>query len=527
MKISLRVFFINMVILQVLFIAQGVTYAQCNSCGTNVKIGGEIKSFEPPIEEKGPITGGALAPELVVLKSFTATAHSSKIALEWVTASEVGAEGFYLYRSDNGQDGYSKINDIIIPARGVGYIGASYNYVDTSVANNINYYYKLVEIESSGHAVNYGPIFAMFASSSTSQVAALDDPDKDVDLENPTLPHAGVPETEKDTALKIDDVEEAKFAKLLGVMVPEFIRSTGYKRRKVEGRETGKEKSLEGGAVAEELESVPVLNSNNKPEEHKVRGSRSYKKLQSVTVTPTGIIKWITLEKGKMVLHISNSEKDLKKFGDKLANYLFIDPSKLKKEIHVSVSEIADFYRQNKRDYALSTRLKLRQIFIKIGGKTKHKSRAAASEKINKIWAKIKQGEKFAKVAESISEGPRAAQGGDIGWITRGMILSDLENATFSLKKGKVSRVLRSPGGYHILKVENTWQGRYIPFKKVNAEVKEKLITQKAWELACKKSQDIWRKHWEGYKQSKLMQGKDGYYVVQMAKTMGLKLARR
>jgi len=166
-----------------------------------------------------PQEGTAQNKTMVILKSFTASPSSSQVLLYWVTASETGTEGFYLYRSTNGVDSYEKVNNVIISARGTGYTGANYSYTDTSVADG-KYYYKLVEVESTGHTLNYGPVLAMVGNSvnpafQTARLdnAALDDEttllvEENIGFQNTTISQVGMPETSKDALLKLDDKEE-------------------------------------------------------------------------------------------------------------------------------------------------------------------------------------------------------------------------------------------------------------------------------------------------------------------------------
>ncbi len=71
--------------------------------------------------------------------------------------------------------------------------------------------------------------------------------------------------------------------------------------------------------------------------------------------------------------------------------------------------------------------------------------------------AKLKAGAKFTTVAQSISiDISTKADGGDLGWFTRGtgvILWSEVEEAAFSLKVGQISPIIHSPIGYHVIRV--------------------------------------------------------------------------
>lgn len=85
------------------------------------------------------------------------------------------------------------------------------------------------------------------------------------------------------------------------------------------------------------------------------------------------------------------------------------------------------------------------------------KSEFEAKTKAEGLLARIKKGENFASLAIRYSEDPGSAKkGGDLGFFTTGMMVTEFEKAAFSLKPGQVSEVVKSPFGYHIIMVDDT-----------------------------------------------------------------------
>lgn len=70
--------------------------------------------------------------------------------------------------------------------------------------------------------------------------------------------------------------------------------------------------------------------------------------------------------------------------------------------------------------------------------------------------ARIKAGEDFATLATELSTDTGSkANGGDLGWFTRGMMLQPFEDAAFSLPVGQVSDVVETTAGFHLILVED------------------------------------------------------------------------
>lgn len=74
-----------------------------------------------------------------------------------------------------------------------------------------------------------------------------------------------------------------------------------------------------------------------------------------------------------------------------------------------------------------------------------------SQEKATELLNKIKAGYNFEKIAQEESKCPSRKKGGDLGWFTRGKMVREFENTSFSLKKGDLGLV-KTQFGWHIIK---------------------------------------------------------------------------
>ncbi len=104
---------------------------------------------------------------------------------------------------------------------------------------------------------------------------------------------------------------------------------------------------------------------------------------------------------------------------------------------------------------------------------------AAAEVKANDLLKQIRNGAAFDDIAKKYSNGPSAAQGGDLGTFKRGTLAKELEDKTFAMKAGDVTDVIRTKQGYVILKVTEHQVAGIPPIKDVEPKIQDALYYQK------------------------------------------------
>ena len=123
-------------------------------------------------------------------------------------------------------------------------------------------------------------------------------------------------------------------------------------------------------------------------------------------------------------------------------------------DIAVSPEEVKDFYESVPRDSLpyFSTQVKVSQIVKvpEVGKEQKDKVRGELLE----IRDKIMNGESFEILATLYSQDPGSAQnGGNLGFVGRGMFQPEFEAAVFKLKEGEVSMPVETEFGFHLIQL--------------------------------------------------------------------------
>jgi parvulin-like peptidyl-prolyl isomerase len=154
----------------------------------------------------------------------------------------------------------------------------------------------------------------------------------------------------------------------------------------------------------------------------------------------------------------------------------------VKDSIVISDKAIEKYYEDNKGQYGGIEKLKIRQLFFALPADPSQN--ASVEKKALDFVNRINNGEDFAKLAKEYSEGPAREFGGDLGYISRGSVLKEIEDTAFAMQPGEVSKPFWSTAGIHIIKLEDRIAGGGI--EKVSEKIRKALF-QTAFESKLNK----------------------------------------
>ncbi|HLY62593.1 MAG TPA: peptidylprolyl isomerase [Terriglobia bacterium] len=153
---------------------------------------------------------------------------------------------------------------------------------------------------------------------------------------------------------------------------------------------------------------------------------------------------------------------------DELRESLIIEKlinKEITSQIKITDEEIADFYKHNEASFNVpETQYHMAQIQVTPVKDAQVRNLknddaqtpAAAERKIQALYARLRNGEDFATVAQEYSEDPRTSVGGgDMGFVPASSLAGSpiLKQVLSSLKPGEISGIVRTPAGFHIFKL--------------------------------------------------------------------------
>jgi peptidyl-prolyl cis-trans isomerase C len=171
---------------------------------------------------------------------------------------------------------------------------------------------------------------------------------------------------------------------------------------------------------------------------------------------------------------------------DRLRHDATVDLSVTKlMEIEVSTvpgpsdAETKEFYEKNPNQFKQDEQLRASHILIRVDEKADAAKKAKAKAEIDTVLKQARAGADFAKLAQQHSQDASAAQGGDLGFFSRGQGAPAFDKAAFELKPGQISDVVTTPFGYHVIKAGERKPGRVIPLEEASDQIKRYLLEQK------------------------------------------------
>lgn len=189
----------------------------------------------------------------------------------------------------------------------------------------------------------------------------------------------------------------------------------------------------------------------------------------------------ITIEQLTRSLRFRGSS--IETFRDKMSKTLLarkIEGREVNFLLSVSEEEIVSYYEANVDQFRIGEARHIRQIFFPVAEKAPKNEDEAQRKKAEAVrQAVVQGGQPFADVAKKSSEGPAAPRGGDLGFIKKGEIFPEFEKIVFSLPVDKISNVVRTRVGYHVILVQEKRPGKVTPIDQVSGKIRNRLYAEK------------------------------------------------
>jgi peptidyl-prolyl cis-trans isomerase SurA len=147
---------------------------------------------------------------------------------------------------------------------------------------------------------------------------------------------------------------------------------------------------------------------------------------------------------------------DYKKFREEIRGEMIstrLREREVESKLMISESEVDNYLANKARIGSAGEEFHIAHILVVVPEQANAEKIQVARERAEQALKKLKDGADFAQVAAGISDAKDALKGGDLGWRSGDSIPPLFMNELQNMKPGQTSAVLRSPSGFHILKL--------------------------------------------------------------------------
>ncbi|PKD38671.1 molecular chaperone SurA [Methylomonas sp. Kb3] len=160
---------------------------------------------------------------------------------------------------------------------------------------------------------------------------------------------------------------------------------------------------------------------------------------------------------------------DYKAFEDNLRNEIIINQLRgreIGSRVKVTDAEVLHYMETQSKAGQSNSQYHLGHILIAVSEAASATAIQKAKDKADQVIADLRGGKDFKQVAVSVSDDDNALKGGDLGWRSIGQIPSLFTEVVTTMNQGDVSEAIRSPSGFHIIKMlETEGAGQHIVTK--------------------------------------------------------------
>lgn len=140
----------------------------------------------------------------------------------------------------------------------------------------------------------------------------------------------------------------------------------------------------------------------------------------------------------------------------------------VEKEIEVTEEEVTAYFTAHRDSLPLIDEARAAQILVKDDGEAK------------RLVYKLRHGADFSALARAHSlDAASKDRGGDLGTVRRGLLIPELEQVIFTLKPGRISDIVKSPYGYHIVRVQNRHSRKPLAVDEVKDDIRKQILKEK------------------------------------------------
>ena len=187
-----------------------------------------------------------------------------------------------------------------------------------------------------------------------------------------------------------------------------------------------------------------------------------------LTISDGELDQWLAFTRQQQGLNEEQFRQTIGQYGMSYADYremvrqnllrVRITRMKVGSKVSVSDAEVSEIFRARYGNEESNERYITVSHILVQPASTDEADVRQAYKRIMEAKLRVERGEEFAQVASELSDGPSAKKRGELGTYRRGELDPEFEEAAFELEVNKLSEVVRTKFGFHLILVSNIEQ---------------------------------------------------------------------
>lgn len=135
--------------------------------------------------------------------------------------------------------------------------------------------------------------------------------------------------------------------------------------------------------------------------------------------------------------------------------------------LDLSDEALRRYFEEHSADFRTGPRVRARHILVRSAGEAEEARRA------------IEAGRDFGDLARAMNIDATRSSGGDLGWVSRGVMVKPFEDVLFALPAGGTSAVVETTFGFHVVRADDIDPGRLPSFDVARDRVKQAMVASR------------------------------------------------
>lgn len=179
---------------------------------------------------------------------------------------------------------------------------------------------------------------------------------------------------------------------------------------------------------------------------------------------------------------LKNEGQTFDEWKEKLSQNMVIEKlirTKIAPMISVPANEVKKYYRDHPEEFNVPARVHAYHIVL------------LTLSEADEVRNDLLEGADFSETARKYSKSPDAVDGGDLGIFSKGQMPKEFDDILFTLKRKEISKVVESPYGFHIFKVQKQLRPTKMTYADASVKIQKKMFNRQMEEKFKEWLQDV------------------------------------